>query len=109
MRSPCVRVRVFTSVNPVSLCVSGSYIDLTECQYMWPFCTQPLYHTGMPIIVNVTILNGERWEYHLREDWRLGPAIGRCRCRLHVVCEGRCFFLQCTMTLARWTTTCYAV
>ncbi|XP_043235326.1 membrane-bound transcription factor site-1 protease-like [Amphibalanus amphitrite] len=38
--------------------LSPSYIDLTECHYMWPFCTQPLYHTGMPIIVNVTILNG---------------------------------------------------
>lgn len=35
-----------------------SYIDLTECQYMWPYCTQPAYYGGMPIIVNVTILNG---------------------------------------------------
>ena len=25
---------------------------------MWPYCTQPAYHGGMPIIVNVTILNG---------------------------------------------------
>ncbi|KAK4019943.1 hypothetical protein OUZ56_001941 [Daphnia magna] len=38
--------------------LSPSYIDLTECQYMWPYCTQPAYHGGMPIIVNVTILNG---------------------------------------------------
>ncbi|XP_054278067.1 membrane-bound transcription factor site-1 protease-like [Macrosteles quadrilineatus] len=37
---------------------SPSYIDLGECQYMWPYCTQPLYHTAMPTIVNVTILNG---------------------------------------------------
>jgi len=36
----------------------NSYIDLTECQYMWPYCTQPAYYTGMAIIVNVTILNG---------------------------------------------------
>ncbi|XP_050538541.1 membrane-bound transcription factor site-1 protease isoform X2 [Daktulosphaira vitifoliae] len=35
-----------------------SYVDLTECQYMWPYCTQPLYLTGIPIIVNVTVLNG---------------------------------------------------
>ncbi|XP_071579996.1 membrane-bound transcription factor site-1 protease isoform X1 [Temnothorax nylanderi] len=35
-----------------------SYIDLTECQYMWPYCTQAIYHTGMPTIVNVTIING---------------------------------------------------
>ncbi|XP_042225174.1 membrane-bound transcription factor site-1 protease-like [Homarus americanus] len=38
--------------------LSPSYIDLTECQYMWPYCTQPLYYGAMPIIVNVTILNG---------------------------------------------------
>lgn len=25
---------------------------------MWPYCTQPAYYSGMPIIVNVTILNG---------------------------------------------------
>lgn len=25
---------------------------------MWPYCTQSLYYTGMPIIVNVTVLNG---------------------------------------------------
>ncbi|XP_063225096.1 membrane-bound transcription factor site-1 protease-like isoform X2 [Bacillus rossius redtenbacheri] len=38
--------------------LSPSYIDLSECQYMWPYCTQPLYHGAMPTIVNVTILNG---------------------------------------------------
>ncbi len=35
-----------------------SMLDLTDCPYMWPFCTQPLYATAMPTIVNVTILNG---------------------------------------------------
>lgn len=35
-----------------------SYVDLTECQYMWPYCTQPLYYSGVPIIVNITVLNG---------------------------------------------------
>lgn len=35
-----------------------SYIDLTECPYMWPYCSQPIYYGGMPTIVNVTILNG---------------------------------------------------
>ena len=35
-----------------------SYLDLTECPYMWPYCTQPIYHTGIPTIVNITILNG---------------------------------------------------
>lgn len=35
-----------------------SNIDLTDCPYMWPYCLQPLYHSGMPIVVNTTILNG---------------------------------------------------
>jgi hypothetical protein len=43
-------------LNKVSL--SPPYIDTTECQYFWPYCTQPLYHNARPIIVNVTILNG---------------------------------------------------
>ncbi|XP_066902456.1 membrane-bound transcription factor site-1 protease [Halyomorpha halys] len=38
--------------------LSPSYIDLGECQYMWPYCTQPLYYGAMPTIVNVTVLNG---------------------------------------------------
>lgn len=25
---------------------------------MWPYCTQPMYAGAMPVIVNVTILNG---------------------------------------------------
>lgn len=35
-----------------------SYLDLTECPYFWPYCTQPLYYSAIPVIVNVTILNG---------------------------------------------------
>ncbi|XP_013391143.1 membrane-bound transcription factor site-1 protease-like [Lingula anatina] len=38
--------------------LSPSYVDLTECPYMWPYCTQPMYYGAMPVIVNVTILNG---------------------------------------------------
>lgn len=38
--------------------LSPAYIDLTECPYMWPYCTQPLYYGEMPTIVNITILNG---------------------------------------------------
>ncbi|XP_023211189.1 membrane-bound transcription factor site-1 protease-like [Centruroides sculpturatus] len=38
--------------------LSPSYLDLTECPYMWPYCTQPLYYGALPTIVNVTILNG---------------------------------------------------
>lgn len=35
-----------------------SYIDFTDCPYMWPYCSQPLYYGGMPVVINVTILNG---------------------------------------------------
>ncbi|KAH8018443.1 hypothetical protein HPB51_006343 [Rhipicephalus microplus] len=38
--------------------LSPSYLDLSECPYMWPYCTQPLYHGAMPVIANITILNG---------------------------------------------------
>lgn len=38
--------------------LSPSYIDLTECQYMWPYCTQPLYYSAQPTIANVTVING---------------------------------------------------
>ncbi|KAG9475255.1 hypothetical protein GDO78_003612 [Eleutherodactylus coqui] len=38
--------------------LSPSYVDLTECPYMWPYCSQPIYYGGMPTIVNITILNG---------------------------------------------------
>ncbi len=34
------------------------FLDFTDCPYMWPYCTQPLYHGMVPLIVNVTILNG---------------------------------------------------
>lgn len=44
-----------------------SYIDLTECQYMWPYCTQAVYHTGMPTIVNITIINGLGVSGHVTE------------------------------------------
>ena len=38
--------------------LSPPYIDYTDCPYMWPHCSQPLYFTGQPGIHNVTILNG---------------------------------------------------
>ncbi|XP_022662431.1 membrane-bound transcription factor site-1 protease-like isoform X2 [Varroa jacobsoni] len=38
--------------------LSPSYVDFTECPYMWPYCTQPLYHSAMPIVLNITVLNG---------------------------------------------------
>ena len=38
--------------------LSPSYLDMTECPYMWPYCSQPLYYGARPLLVNVTILNG---------------------------------------------------
>ncbi|XP_053212720.1 membrane-bound transcription factor site-1 protease-like [Panonychus citri] len=38
--------------------LSPSYLDLTECPYMWPYCTQPIYFGAMPVVINVTVLNG---------------------------------------------------
>ncbi|CDS43691.1 membrane bound transcription factor site 1 [Echinococcus multilocularis] len=34
-----------------------SYLDFTECPYFWPYCSQPLYASGIPVVVNVTIVN----------------------------------------------------
>ena len=57
---------------------SPSYIDFTECPYMWPYCTQPLYHGAVPTVVNITLLNGmgvtgkitgaPRWEPIIAEN-----------------------------------------
>eukprot|EP01094_Clydonella_sp_ATCC50884_P027382 TRINITY_DN7845_c0_g1_i2.p1 TRINITY_DN7845_c0_g1~~TRINITY_DN7845_c0_g1_i2.p1 ORF type:complete len:971 (+),score=167.58 TRINITY_DN7845_c0_g1_i2:79-2991(+) len=33
-------------------------LDLTQCPYMWPFCSQPLFFSGMPLRINTTVLNG---------------------------------------------------
>jgi membrane-bound transcription factor site-1 protease len=33
-------------------------LDFTDCPYMWPHCTQPLYHGAMPFMFNATIVNG---------------------------------------------------
>ncbi|TSS72698.1 Membrane-bound transcription factor site-1 protease [Bagarius yarrelli] len=49
--------QILSSYKPQAS-LSPSYIDLTECPYMWPYCSQPIYYGGMPTIVNVTILNG---------------------------------------------------
>lgn len=38
--------------------VLPSSLDLTDCPYMWPYCSQPLYHSAMPVIVNTTVING---------------------------------------------------
>ena len=34
--------------------LSPSYIDLTECPYFWPYCSQPMYYGAAPVIINVS-------------------------------------------------------
>ncbi len=33
-----------------------SYVDLSECPYFWPYCSQPLYYGSMSVIVNVSLV-----------------------------------------------------
>jgi len=48
-------VRAFQALrsHKPTVTLHPSYIDLTECPYMWPYCSQPIYYGGMPTIVNV--------------------------------------------------------
>ncbi|CAK9294947.1 unnamed protein product [Gordionus sp. m RMFG-2023] len=45
--------RLIPSLSPPYLDTAGA----SECPYMWPFCSQPIYLTAQPLIVNITILN----------------------------------------------------
>lgn len=56
------KLNILKSMNILSkyqpkVTFSPAYLDFTE-DYMWPYSSQPLYHTSSPAIVNVTILNG---------------------------------------------------
>lgn len=33
------------------------HIDTSECPYLWPLCSQPLFHSSLPLMVNLTIIN----------------------------------------------------
>ena len=70
--------QVLTTYTPQAT-LSPPYVDMTECQYFWPYCTQPLYHGGMATIVNVTILNGEFKNFETRKVYqeRPGSSVGR--------------------------------
>ncbi|GLD67094.1 membrane-bound transcription factor site-1 protease [Lates japonicus] len=53
--------------------LSPSYIDLTECPYMWPYCLSAhLDYGGMPTIVNVTILMAWEWGPHIHTNFFQG-------------------------------------
>uniref|UniRef100_H2YTR4 Membrane-bound transcription factor site-1 protease n=1 Tax=Ciona savignyi TaxID=51511 RepID=H2YTR4_CIOSA len=49
--------KVLNSYQPQASFVP-SYLDFTKCPYMWPYCSQPIYYTAMPVVANITILNG---------------------------------------------------
>lgn len=49
-------MKILTEYKP-KVTLSPPYLDCTE-DYMWPYSTQSLFHTSLPTIVNVTILNG---------------------------------------------------
>eukprot|EP01080_Neovahlkampfia_damariscottae_P002297 gene2297-2470_t len=42
-------------------------LDLTNyydgCKYMWPYCSQPIYYTGIPLKLNITLINGYNQVY----------------------------------------------
>lgn len=49
-------MKILSEYKP-KVTLSPPYLDSTE-DYMWPYSSQKLYHTCLPSIVNVTILNG---------------------------------------------------
>ncbi|KFB49658.1 membrane-bound transcription factor site-1 protease [Anopheles sinensis] len=49
-------MRLLSTYRP-KVSLSPAYLDFTE-DYMWPYTTQSLYFSAMPVIANVTILNG---------------------------------------------------
>ena len=66
--------RVICRIQPhfmiIYFSASPSYIDLTECPYMWPYCTQPIYYGGMPVVVNVSMSTD-----HIQVLWIQGKSL----------------------------------
>ena len=70
-----------------------STLNFTDCPYMWPYCTQPMYAHAMPIIVNVTILNG-------MGVW--GQIRGRTPCQWRGTVNGQMLRVSCTVSKELW-------
>ena len=49
-------MNILKSYQPKASIVPRS-LDFTDCPYMWPFCTQPIYANALPLIFNATVLN----------------------------------------------------
>jgi len=50
-------MEILQNYSPRASLIPAS-LDLTDCPYMWPFCTQPIYANAVPLIINATVLNG---------------------------------------------------
>ena len=56
-RAPWCAQEILQKYEPRASVVPA-HLDLTDCPYMWPHCTQPLYAGAMPLMFNATVLNG---------------------------------------------------
>lgn len=50
--------QIVRAESPPGASVHPASLDLTDCPYLWPYCAQPLYAGALPVMINVTILNG---------------------------------------------------
>lgn len=72
------RRRLFATGRTRSALMSGpaaaffpAFYDLrlSACPHMWPHCAQPMFHGGMPVNLNVTILNPGGVQGHVQSIW----------------------------------------
>eukprot|EP00955_Chlamydomonas_euryale_P048609 354031-Chlamydomonas_euryale.AAC.5 len=49
--------RVLAAYSPRASAIPAA-LDMADCPYFWPYCAQPLYAGALPVVVNVTLLNG---------------------------------------------------
>jgi hypothetical protein len=59
--------------------VFPSSVDLTDLEYWWPHSKMPLYPEAMPLMLNLTIINGlgETGYFKTEPVWKPSNAIGR--------------------------------
>ena len=58
-------------------------LDLTDCPYMWPYCTQGLYYSSVPLILNLTILNSQSVSSFIPDSPKFHPADDISKSSLH--------------------------
>lgn len=77
-----------------------SKLDLSPCAhaggYLWPLCSQPLFYGGMPLLLNITILNGMALHSNVSRPpaWRPFSAAGEYQtshpCHIHHAANPTC-------------------